>query len=165
MEGGRDEAAATGGGGAEGVIGCEEEKGKEDEVDDEQAGWRVEVLGSDVKKADKGADGPEDRCDEEEDDGGGIPAASVMEAKKVDGDDGEKSDEDAPSTEAMELFLPCRCPAAPSAVDGRGRGWTGKGVNRAGKRRRSREYRSWLRGTVDDLSSEINSPLSSAKGM
>ena len=54
--------AATGGGGAEGVIGCEEEKGKEDEVDDEQAGWRVEVLGSDVKKADKGADGPEDRC-------------------------------------------------------------------------------------------------------
>lgn len=37
MEGGRDEAAATGGGDSEGVLGCEEEKWIQEEADEEQA--------------------------------------------------------------------------------------------------------------------------------
>lgn len=77
------------------------------------------MLGWEVRKADKGADGPEDRRDEE-DDGGGIPAASLMETENMDGDDGEKSEE-ATSMGIVELFLR-RCPATPSVVHGRGRG-------------------------------------------
>ena len=127
-EGWRDEG---GGGGADGRSGSEEED------DGEQAGREVDVIGSNIEEGDKEEDGLEDRRDEDEDDGGGMPAAPVVEAKKADDDDEEGSDGEVPSPEAVHAFV-FRCPVAPSVVNGWGWDWTGKEVNRAGRRRRSR---------------------------